>query len=137
MHLSTKTFKQLHCTPPTPTNTPHTYITLQTGKLVVLVHLLTRIIASGERVVVVSTSTQALNIVATICNQHAWSTVRIDGATDATRRQDIVTAFNRCNVGQVFLLSTRAGGAGLNLIGASRLIMVDFDWNPACDLQGE
>lgn len=36
---------------------------------------------------------------------------------------------------QVFLLSTRAGGAGLNLIGASRLVLVDSDWNPAVDLQ--
>ena len=36
---------------------------------------------------------------------------------------------------QVFLLSTRAGGAGLNLVGASRLVLVDSDWNPAVDLQ--
>ena len=41
-----------------------------------------------------------------------------------------------CHCGlQVFLLSTRAGGAGLNLVGASRLVLVDSDWNPAVDLQ--
>lgn len=36
---------------------------------------------------------------------------------------------------QVFLLSTRAGGAGLNLVGASHLVLFDCDWNPAADLQ--
>jgi hypothetical protein len=46
-----------------------------------------------------------------------------------------VDNFNLRGMGQVFLLSTRAGGAGLNLIGANHLVLFDSDWNPACDLQ--
>lgn len=46
-----------------------------------------------------------------------------------------VDNFNMRGMGQVFLLSTRAGGAGLNLIGANHLVLYDSDWNPAHDLQ--
>lgn len=45
--------------------------------------------------------------------------------TQVNKRQDVVTSFNRHNVGQVFLLSTTAGGAGLNLTGANCLILLD------------
>lgn len=48
--------------------------------------------------------------------------MRIDGGTSVDERQSIVDNFNTRNVGQVFLLSTRAGGAGLNLIGANHLV---------------
>lgn len=105
------------------------------GKFVVLQLLLHKILARGERMVVVSTSTAALDLVDALCTRQGWATVRIDGATEASKRQDIVHAFNNCNVGSVFLLSTRAGGTGLNLIGASRLALLDSDWNPSADAQ--
>lgn len=101
------------------------------GKVRVLELLLQAVLARGERIVVVSTSTAALDVVETLCRRRGWSTVRIDGTTEASKRQDVVHAFNTCNVGQVFLLSTRAGGTGLNLVGASRLALVDSDWNPS------
>lgn len=71
------------------------------GKVHVLSMLLHAVLARGERMVVVSTSTAALDVVDALCRLNGWSTVRIDGATDASKRQDIVHAFNTCNVGQV------------------------------------
>eukprot|EP00951_Prasinocladus_malaysianus_P010557 scaffold77553_cov46-Prasinocladus_malaysianus.AAC.1 len=65
------------------------------------------------------------------------TTVRIDGETDIRSRQQIVDGFNKAGIGQVCLLSKKAGGAGLNLIGANRLILFDSDWNPALDQQAE
>jgi DNA repair and recombination protein RAD54B len=107
------------------------------GKLAVLTHLLTNIVnTQNERVVVVSQSTAALDMINShVCSPHGWKTVRIDGSIDTSKRQDIVNSFNKYGVGQVFLLSTTAGGVGLNLIGASKLVLVDSSWNPAHDLQ--
>ncbi len=55
----------------------------------------------GDRVVVVSNSTKSLDLVSALCSGRGWATVRICGDVSAARRQDIVTAFNRHNVGQV------------------------------------
>jgi len=88
-----------------------------------------------ERVVVVSNSTKTLDIISQLCNTMELSTVRIDGKTDINARQQIVNGFNKGHAGQVFLLSTRAGGAGLNLTGANRLVLFDSEWNPAIDEQ--
>lgn len=61
---------------------------------------------------------------------------RLDGKVIQKRREEMVNAFNRpSDPRRVFLLSSKAGGVGLNLIGASRLIMMDCDWNPAIDKQ--
>lgn len=77
---------------------------------------------------VVSQSTATLDLLATLCALRGWSTARLDGSTDAARRGDIVAAFNSHGVGRVFLLSTTAGGAGLNLTGAARLLLFDSHW---------
>lgn len=62
--------------------------------------------------------------------------MRLDGSTPIDCRQAMVDRFNsKTDETFLFLLSTKAGGVGLNLIGANRLIMVDFDWNPASDEQ--
>ena len=62
--------------------------------------------------------------------------VRLDGSTSLPKRQKLVVAFNDPNQRQfVFLLSSKAGGCGLNLIGGNRLILFDPDWNPANDKQ--
>ncbi|KAL6765798.1 SNF2 family N-terminal domain-containing protein [Haematococcus lacustris] len=106
------------------------------GKLVVLGSLLEAIAAAGERVVVVSTSTSALDLIDNLlATPRGLRTVRIDGNTGVGERQAIVDSFNNLGIGQVFFLSTRAGGAGLNLIGANHLVLYDSDWNPAADLQ--
>ena len=63
------------------------------------------------------------------------STCRLDGSTPPKTRQSIVNNFNTGAATRVMLLSSKAGGTGLNLIGASRLVLYDIDWNPATDLQ--
>jgi DNA repair and recombination protein RAD54B len=89
----------------------------------------------GERVVIVSQWTSMLTLVEIALKNMNISFCRLDGATPVSKRQDIVDRFNKNNIGQVFLLSTAAGGAGLNLIGSNRLVLVDSHWNPAYDAQ--
>ncbi|CAG9466548.1 unnamed protein product [Pedinophyceae sp. YPF-701] len=91
--------------------------------------------ARADKVVVVSTSTKLLDVVQGLCGNLGLTTCRIDGGTDASIRKDIVDQFNTLSTARVCLLSSRAGGAGLNLIGANRLVLLDGDWNPAIDAQ--
>jgi DNA repair and recombination protein RAD54B len=65
------------------------------------------------------------------------SFLRLDGSTPSSKRQELVDAFNRSpsSTTFAFLLSAKAGGMGINLIGASRLVLFDIDWNPATDAQ--
>jgi len=109
------------------------------GKLRALRSFLAALKASDDptdKVVVCSTSTVALDLVQGLCDAvGGMPTCRIDGRTPVDKRQDIVSAFNTLQVSRVCLLSTQAGGAGLNLIGANRLVLLDPHWNPAVDLQ--
>ncbi|KAL0271284.1 UNVERIFIED_CONTAM: hypothetical protein PYX00_008424 [Menopon gallinae] len=89
-----------------------------------------------ERVVLVSNSTQTLDLLEKLVADSGYTSCRLDGSTPASQRAGIVEKFNRPNSPIfVFLLSSKAGGVGLNLTGASRLILFDSDWNPATDLQ--
>lgn len=61
---------------------------------------------------------------------------RLDGHTPTGQRQRLVDSFNSpYSQNFLFLLSSKAGGVGLNLIGASHLVLYDIDWNPANDIQ--
>lgn len=65
-----------------------------------------------------------------------YPTCRLDGSTPTLERNRLVERFNYSYSNAfVFLLSSKAGGVGLNVTGASRLILFDSDWNPATDLQ--
>ncbi|KAL4538177.1 hypothetical protein Ndes2526B_g05342 [Nannochloris sp. 'desiccata'] len=107
------------------------------GKMAALHFLLEKIVKQEKsRCVVVSQSTAMLDLISSsICTANTYTTVRIDGKCDVNKRQDLVDSFNNHGIGQIFLLSTTAGGAGLNLTGANRLILVDSHWNPALDQQ--
>lgn len=88
------------------------------------------------RVVVVSNYTQTLNILQEVCQRCGYSYTRLDGSTPVSQRQQIVDSFNsKFCPAFIFLLSSKAGGVGLNLVGASHLILYDIDWNPATDIQ--
>eukprot|EP00884_Botryococcus_braunii_P013016 jgi/Botrbrau1/21715/Bobra.43_1s0110.1 len=105
------------------------------GKLRCLEALLKGIIEDEkDHVVVASQSTAALDLISSMCCKQQYSVLRIDGSIHTSKRADIVSSFNS-GIAQVCLLSTRAGGAGLNLIGANYLVLYDPDWNPAMDLQ--
>ena len=70
------------------------------------------------------------------CATEAWPFCRLDGSTQNSLRQSIVDAFNAPKSKSfVFLLSSKAGGCGLNLIGANRIVLFDPAWNPATDRQ--
>jgi SNF2 family DNA or RNA helicase len=110
------------------------------GKLAVLGLLLDSIrrLNPTDKVVIISNFTSALTVIEdSILRKKGLSFVRLDGSTDNKSRGAIVDTFNRGSVDNsfAFLLSSKAGGCGLNLIGANRLIMVDADWNPATDHQ--
>ena len=77
------------------------YTACRAGKLAVLGALLEGILeAARQRCVVVSSSTTALDVVGGLCTARRWTTVRIDGATDPARRQEVVDGFNKYNRGQ-------------------------------------
>ncbi|WRT64040.1 uncharacterized protein IL334_000967 [Kwoniella shivajii] len=91
-----------------------------------------------EKVVVVSNWTSTLSLIQDMCKIKKYPFLRLDGSTPQKQRQDLVDSFNRDTKRHdsfVFLLSAKAGGVGLNLIGASRLFLFDSDWNPSTDLQ--
>lgn len=81
---------------------------------------------------------RALDIIQHQLDWRGWSCVRLDGATPQAERPHLIQQFNDAE-GQVFafLLSTRAGGVGLNLQSADTVIMYDSDWNPQMDLQAQ
>ncbi|XP_013777941.1 DNA repair and recombination protein RAD54B-like, partial [Limulus polyphemus] len=108
------------------------------GKLRVLSHLMYSLNSSGnnEKIVLVSCFTKTLDILQQMCVQYGYSFLRLDGSTPSANRQELVDSFNApYSNHSVFLLSSKAGGTGLNLIGASRILLYDIDWNPANDLQ--
>ncbi|AET38388.1 DNA-dependent ATPase RDH54 Ecym_2678 [Eremothecium cymbalariae DBVPG len=110
---------------------------IDSGKLKVLMSLLSHIRnnTDGEKVVIVSNYTQTLDIIQGLMASSSLSFVRLDGSTPAKERDSIVSLFNSSPNVFGFLLSAKSGGVGLNLIGASRLILFDNDWNPSVDLQ--
>lgn len=108
------------------------------GKVQVLDRLLHQIFTTTEeKVVLVSNYTSTLDVLQGLITSLDYSFLRLDGATPASKRQDLVDRFNRATKRDsfIFLLSAKSGGVGLNLIGASRLILFDLDWNPATDTQ--
>uniref|UniRef100_A0A3Q1F862 RAD54 homolog B n=1 Tax=Acanthochromis polyacanthus TaxID=80966 RepID=A0A3Q1F862_9TELE len=108
------------------------------GKLLVLSDLLAAIrqLSPSDRVVVVSNYTQTLDLLQNLCVHSGYTFCRLDGQTPTNQRQRLVDGFNSpYSQNFLFLLSSKAGGVGLNLIGASHLVLYDIDWNPANDIQ--
>ncbi|ETN66628.1 DNA repair and recombination protein RAD54 [Anopheles darlingi] len=106
------------------------------AKLAIVDTLLEDLIVKQEKVVIVSYYNKTLDMIAGLCEHYNYKHSRLDGSTVASDRSKIVATFNNA-ASDIFilLLSAKAGGAGLNLIGASRLVLYDNDWNPANDLQ--
>ena len=109
------------------------------AKLQVLDNLLhhLRTLSPDEKVVLVSNYTSTLDMLGTLLTSLSYPFLRLDGTTPASQRQSLVDRFNRTSSSNTFafLLSAKSGGQGLNLIGASRLVLFDADWNPATDAQ--
>lgn len=114
----------------------------QAGKMVLLDKLLTRLKQQGSRVLIFSQMTRMLDILEDYLfikndqHQAGFEYCRIDGNTKTEDRDSAMDVFNAPNSSKFcFLLSTRAGGLGINLQTADIVILYDSDWNPQVDLQ--
>ncbi len=111
--------------------------TWYSGKMQVLDRMLARIRQdTNDKIVLISNYTQTLDIFDKLCRSRNYGCLRLDGTMNVNKRQKLVDKFNDPEGDEfVFLLSSKAGGCGLNLIGANRLVLFDPDWNPAADQQ--
>ena len=113
----------------------------KSAKLLVLDSFLSRLKVSspGDKVVVVSNFTSMLSQVQHLASIRSWKFLQLDGSVPVKNRQYLIDRFNNSDTGEygtfLFLLSAKAGGVGINLIGANHLILLDADWNPATDIQ--
>lgn len=106
------------------------------GKLQRLTVLLRDLQAKGSRCLIFTQMTYALDILERFLNLLGLTYLRLDGSTSPERRQFVTTEFNHPESKyQCMILSSRAGGVGLNLTGASSVIFYDLDWNPQMDKQ--
>lgn len=106
------------------------------GKMVLLDKLLQRLQTRGSRVLIFSQMTRMLDILEDYCLYRQYGYCRIDGNTSGDDREFMIDDFNREGSERfVFLLSTRAGGLGINLATADIVVLYDSDWNPQMDLQ--
>jgi superfamily II DNA or RNA helicase len=107
------------------------------GKLDCLKELMEEIVDGEHRALLFCQSTQMLDIIQNFFRQWQFSFIRLDGNTPPPLRPDLVREFNGNPAIQCFLISTKAGGTGLNLTGADTVIFYDHDWNPANDSQAQ
>lgn len=106
------------------------------GKLILLQKMLRKLFQDKHRVLIFSQMTKMLDILEDFLEFEGYKYERIDGAITGQVRQDAIDRFNAPGAQQfVFLLSTRAGGLGINLATADSVIIYDSDWNPHNDIQ--
>ncbi|PGH01216.1 hypothetical protein AJ79_07987 [Helicocarpus griseus UAMH5409] len=92
-------------------------------------------VAAGDKVLLFSHSIPTLNYLEHVLKEGGRSYSRLDGKTPITSRQSATKNFNAGSGAQVYLISTRAGGLGLNIPGANRVIIFDFNFNPTWEEQ--
>jgi SNF2 family DNA or RNA helicase len=107
------------------------------GKLQVLDKLMRGLKRDGHRVLVFTQMTRVLDVLETFLNLHAYRYLRLDGSTRTDERQRLVERFNADPRVFCMILTTRAGGLGLNLTGADTVVFYDTDYNPSMDAQAQ
>ncbi|GKV03180.1 hypothetical protein SLEP1_g15531 [Rubroshorea leprosula] len=106
------------------------------GKLQLLDKMMVKLKEQGHRVLIYSQFQHMLDLLEDYCSYKNWQYERIDGKVGGAERQIRIDRFNAKNSSRFcFLLSTRAGGLGINLATADTVIIYDSDWNPHADLQ--
>ncbi len=106
------------------------------GKLDMLLEILPEAVAKGRRVLLFSAFTSMLKILRRELENSGYTCMYLDGDTPAPRRVEMCEKFNAGSEGaQIFLISLKAGGTGLNLTGADMVIHYDPWWNPAAEEQ--
>ncbi|KAF7287761.1 hypothetical protein GWI33_003395 [Rhynchophorus ferrugineus] len=105
------------------------------GKLFVLDGLLRKLKEEGHRVLIYSQMTKMIDLLEEYMWHRHHKYMRLDGSSKISERRDMVADFQARTDIFVFLLSTRAGGLGINLTAADTVIFYDSDWNPTVDQQ--
>ena len=113
-------------------------LTTQSGKMLMLERLVPRLFKLHHKILIFSQFQKQLDILEDWAREiHNWAVCRIDGGVKADDRQEAIDDFNNDKNHRLFLLSTRAGGLGINLTAADTVILFDSDWNPQQDLQAQ
>ncbi|CAJ1086088.1 chromodomain-helicase-DNA-binding protein 3 isoform X3 [Xyrichtys novacula] len=111
-------------------------LTKASGKLTLLQKMLRKLKEQGHRVLVFSQMTKMLDLLEDFLDYEGYKYERIDGGITGALRQEAIDRFNAPGACQFcFLLSTRAGGLGINLATADTVVIFDSDWNPHNDIQ--
>ncbi|MGV8145643.1 MAG: SNF2 helicase associated domain-containing protein [Alkaliphilus sp.] len=106
----------------------------ESGKMLLLEELITESLAGGHRILLFSQFTSMLAIIKEMLNKNKIDYMYLDGSTDMKERGERVKEFNNGEC-EIFLISLKAGGTGLNLTGADTVIHFDPWWNPAVEDQ--
>ncbi|KAG0362278.1 SNF2 family N-terminal domain-containing protein [Gamsiella multidivaricata] len=123
---------------PGPPYTTDQHIIDNAGKMVVLDKLLKRMKEQGSRVLLFSQMSRVLDILEDYCVFRGYEYCRIDGQTNHEDRVSAIDEYNKPDSSKfIFLLTTRAGGLGINLVTADIVVLYDSDWNPQVDLQAQ
>ncbi|KAG9688920.1 SWI/SNF chromatin remodeling complex component, partial [Aureobasidium melanogenum] len=111
----------------------------ESGKMLLLDSLMPTLLERGHKVLIFSQFKTQLDLIETYCEVlRGWKCSRIDGGVSQPDRQEQIAQFNSTeSKTNIFLLSTRAGGQGINLTAADTVLLFDSDWNPQQDLQAQ
>ncbi|KAH0831419.1 SNF2 family DNA-dependent ATPase [Lanmaoa asiatica] len=121
---------------PGPPYTTDEHLVENSGKMIILDKLLQSLKAKGSRVLIFSQMSRVLDILEDYCLFRGFRYCRIDGSTAHDDRIVAIDEYNKPESEKfIFLLTTRAGGLGINLTTADIVILYDSDWNPQADLQ--
>ncbi|KIO28601.1 hypothetical protein M407DRAFT_6651 [Tulasnella calospora MUT 4182] len=121
---------------PGPPYTTGEHLVDNAGKMVILDKLLTSMKEKGSRVLIFSQMSRMLDILEDYCMYRSYGYCRIDGSTGHEDRIAAIDEYNKPGSEKfIFLLTTRAGGLGINLTSADIVVLYDSDWNPQADLQ--
>ncbi|KAJ9125389.1 hypothetical protein QFC22_000349 [Naganishia vaughanmartiniae] len=121
---------------PGPPYTTDQHLIDNAGKMIILDKLLKNMKEKGSRVLIFSQMSRVLDILEDYCLFRGYKYCRIDGGTDHDSRTRAIDDYNSPDSDKfIFLLTTRAGGLGINLVTADIVVLFDSDWNPQADLQ--
>ncbi|XP_069466693.1 lymphoid-specific helicase [Ambystoma mexicanum] len=107
------------------------------GKFLLLDRMLPELKKRGHKVLIFSQMTLMLDILLDFCYFRKYKFSRLDGSMSYAEREENMHKFSTDPEVFIFLVSTRAGGLGINLTAADTVIIYDSDWNPQCDLQAQ
>jgi hypothetical protein len=110
---------------------------MTSGKMVLLDKLLPKLRKEGHKILIFSQMVRMLDLISEYCDFRKYPYERLDGRVRGAERQKSIDRFEREPDSFLFLLSTRAGGVGINLTAADVCIIFDSDWNPQNDVQAQ